>query len=406
MPKRKESTADVPPTPEEKVRSPIVVVLGHVNHGKTTLLDYIRGTVVAQHEAGGLTQHIGASFIPMKNLLNFCKAPEAIRKKITIPGLLFIDTPGHTAFMNLRKRGGAVADIAILVIEIFTGPLNTTWEAVRMLRDRKVPFVIAGNKMDRTDGWKSIPDADFKVTYESQPKFTQELLDKYIYTLQGLFFEEGFKGIERYDKISDFTQNVAIVPCSAKSGEGIPSLLMVLVGLCQQYLQKNIKYTDGPAKGVVLEVKKETGYGTTMDSIIFDGHLSKAQQIVVGGMNGPIVTKVRALLTPKPLDEIRDPSNKFDSNDIVYAAAGVKILAPDVDDVIAGLPIRAVGPDDDIEEIKEQIEEELQAINITTDDDGIILKADALGSLEAATGLFQQEGLKIRKAGVGVDFQE
>ena len=143
-----------------------------------------------------------------------------------------------------------------------------------------------------------------------------------------------------------------------------------------------------------------------MDSIIFDGHLSKAQQIVVGGMNGPIVTKVRALLTPKPLDEIRDPSNKFDSNDIVYAAAGVKILAPDVDDVIAGLPIRAVGPDDDIEEIKEQIEEELQAINITTDDDGIILKADALGSLEAATGLFQQEGLKIRKAGVGVDFQE
>ena len=259
MPKRKESTADVPPTPEEKVRLPIVVVLGHVNHGKTTLLDYIRGTVVAQHEAGGLTQHIGSSFIPMKNLLDFCKAPEAIRKKITIPGLLFIDTPGHTAFMNLRKRGGAVADIAILVIEIFTGPLNTTWEAVRMLRDQKVPFVIVGNKMDRTDGWKSIPDADFKVTYESQPKFTQELLDKYIYTLQGLFFEEGFKGIERYDKISDFTQDVAIVPCSAKSGEGIPSLLMVLVGLCQQYLQKNIKYTDGPAKGVVLEVKKETG---------------------------------------------------------------------------------------------------------------------------------------------------
>ena len=182
----------------------------------------------------------------MKNLLDFCKAPEAIRKKNYDSWfLLFIDTPGNTAFMNLRKRGGAVADIAILVIEIFTGPLNTTWEAVRMLRDRKVPFVITGNKMDRTDGWKSIPDADFKVTYESQPKFTQELLDKYIYTLQGLFFEEGFKGIERYDKISDFTQNVAIVPCSAKSGEGIPSLLMVLVGLCQQYLQKNIKYTDG-----------------------------------------------------------------------------------------------------------------------------------------------------------------
>lgn len=393
--------ATKPPEGTKKVRSPIVTVLGHIDHGKTSLLDYIRGTVVQKHEAGGITQHIGASFFPMEKVLDFCKAPEAMRKKVNIPGLLVIDTPGHTAFMNLRKRGGAVADIAILVIEVPTGPLSTTWEAVRMLRERKVPFIIAANKIDRTNGWKSIPDADFITTFKSQKPYTQELLDKYIYDIIGLFYEEGFKGIERFDKITDFTQNVAIVPTSAKTGEGIPSLLMVLVGLCQQYLQKNIMYTDGPAKGVVLEVKKEAGYGTTLDTIIFDGHMEKSQQIVVGGINGPIVTKVRNLFTPKPLDEIRDPANRFDSNETIYAACGVKILAPDVDDAIAGSPIRAVAKEADLDAVKQEIIDELQSIQFTADENGIVLKCDTLGSLEAAIGLFRAEGIQIRKAGVG-----
>lgn len=233
---------------EKKIRSPIITVLGHIDHGKTSLLDYIRGTVVQKHEAAGITQHIGASFFPMDKVMDFCKAPPALREKITLPGLLVIDTPGHTAFMNLRKRGGAVADIAILVIEMPTGPMQTTWESVRILRDRKVPFIIAANKIDRIDGWKPIENADFKTTYESQKPITKEHLDKYLYETIGLFYEEGFPGIERFDRISDFTQNIAIVPTSAKTGEGIPSLLMVLVGLVQQYLQKKIKYTDGPEK--------------------------------------------------------------------------------------------------------------------------------------------------------------
>ncbi|MHA1887799.1 MAG: translation initiation factor IF-2, partial [Promethearchaeota archaeon] len=374
--------------PTKQIRAPIITVLGHIDHGKTSLLDYIRGTVVQEREAAGITQHIGASFFPMKDILDFCKAPDALRKKITIPGLLIIDTPGHTAFMNLRKRGGAVADVAILVIEMPTGPMQTTWEAVRILRERKVPFIIAANKIDRIDGWKSIPNADFLQTYKSQNKWAKELLDKYLYETIGLFYEEGFPGIERYDRISDFTKNLAIVPTSAKTGEGIPTLLMVLLGIVQQYLQPKIKYTDGPAQGVVLEVKKEQGYGITLDTIIFDGHLAKGQKIVVGGLNGPIVTHVRALLTPKDMDEIRDPTKKFQQNDIVYAAAGVKILAPNIEEVVAGSPIRAVESEENLEEIISAVEEELQTINISTDEEGIILKADTLGSLEAAAGLF------------------
>ncbi|UYP44991.1 putative translation initiation factor IF-2 [Candidatus Lokiarchaeum ossiferum] len=385
----------------KKIRAPIITVLGHIDHGKTSLLDYIRGTVVQKREAAGITQHIGASFFPMDRILDFCKAPQSLRDKITLPGFLVIDTPGHTAFMNLRKRGGAVADAAILVIEMPTGPLQTTWESVRILRDRKVPFILAANKIDRIDGWKSIKDADFLETYNKQNPFTKELLDKYIYETIGLFYEEGFPGIERYDRISDFTQNLAIVPTSALTGEGVPTILIVLLGIIQQYLQKKIKYTDGPAQGVVLEVKKEVGYGITLDTIIFDGHLRKGQKIVVGGLNGPIVSHVRALLTPRDMDEIRDPSKKFLQNDIIYAASGVKILAPDIEDVVAGAPIHAVESDEELEEVIERVREELEAINIETDDEGIILKADTLGSLEAAAGLFRQDKVPIRKAAVG-----
>lgn len=386
---------------EKRIRAPIVTVLGHIDHGKTSLLDYIRGTIVQQREAAGITQHIGASFFPMEQILDFCKAPQSLREKISIPGLLIIDTPGHTAFMNLRKRGGAVADVAILVIEMPTGPMQTTWESVRILRDRKVPFIIAANKIDRINNWKSIKDADFMETYKSQDKWAKELLDKYLYETIGLFYEEGFPGIERYDRINDFTKSLAIVPTSAKTGEGVPTILMVLLGIVQQYLQKKIKYTDGPAQGVVLEVKKETGFGMTLDTIIFDGHLEKGQTIVVGGLNGPITTHVRALLTPKDMDEIRDPTNKFTQNEIIYAAAGVKILAPNIDDVVAGSPIRAVGNPDDLEDVIQAVQDELETINISTDEEGIILKADTLGSLEAAAGLFRLSQVQIRKAQVG-----
>ena len=399
----KKVKSDTAPIDQSKkqIRAPIITVLGHIDHGKTSLLDYIRGTMVQKREAAGITQHIGASFFPMENILDFCKAPQALRDKITLPGILVIDTPGHTAFMNLRKRGGAVADAAILVIEMPTGPMQTTWESVRILQDRKVPFILAANKIDRIDGWKSIKDADFMDTYKTQNPFTKELLDKYIYETIGLFYEEKFPGIERYDRISDFTKNLAIVPTSALTGEGVPTLLIVLLGIIQQYLQKKIKYTDGPAQGVVLEVKKETGYGITLDTIIFDGHLRKGQTIVVGGLNGPIVTHTRALLTPRDMDEIRDPSKKFLQNEIIYAASGVKILAPDIADVVAGAPIYAVESEDDLESVIERVRTELEAINIATDDEGIILKADTLGSLEAAAGLFHQENVPIRKAAVG-----
>lgn len=392
-------------TEKEKgiIRAPIACILGHIDHGKTSLLDYIRGTVVQQREAAGITQHIGASYFPTDDIKEFLRKSkqEFADKEIKLPGLLIVDTPGHAAFMNLRKRGGAVADIAILVIDVTAGTMPITWESVRILRERKTPFIIAANKIDRISGWKSKKDADFLDTYNTQKPHVKEFLDEKILQIIGNFLEEGFKGIDRYDKIKDFTKKIAIVPTSAKTGEGISTLIMILMGLVQQYLIPNLQFSEGPAKGVVLEVKKEKGQGITMDVLIYNGVIHKGDEFIVGGLEKPIKSKVRALLRPKPMDEIRDPRQKFDSEDLVSAAAGIKVLAPNIEDVVAGSPFRVIGSSSEEETVYHEIEEEVQSIRIQTDKAGVVLKADTLGSLEALENHFTTNGVKISIADVG-----
>ncbi len=388
---------------EKTIRAPIACILGHIDHGKTSLLDYIRGTVVQQREAAGITQHIGASYFPVDDIKDFLSKSkqEFAQKEINLPGILVVDTPGHAAFMNLRKRGGAVADIAILVIDVTAGTMPITWESVRILREKKTPFIIAANKIDRISGWKSIKDADFLDSYNKQKPHVREFLDEKIFQIIGDFLEEGFKDCDRYDKIKDFTKKLAIVPTSAKTGEGISTLLMILMGLVQQYLTKNLKFSEGPAKGVVLEVKKEKGQGKTMDVLIYDGVIRKGDDFIVGGLEKPIKSKVRALLTPKPLDEIRDPRQKFDSAEFISAAAGLKILAPNIDDVVAGSPFKVIGDPSLEESVYKEIEEEVDAIKIKTDKAGVVLKADTLGSLEALENHFTKSNVKISIADVG-----
>ncbi|MHA1649617.1 MAG: translation initiation factor IF-2 [Candidatus Helarchaeota archaeon] len=383
------------------IRQPIVSVLGHIDHGKTSILDKIRGTGVQKREAAGITQHIGASFLPIETITEIC-GPLIQRTGIqlkNIKGLLVIDTPGHSAFINLRRRGGAVSDIAILVIDINEGFQEQTFESLKILRERKTPFLIAANKIDRIPGWK-YHDPSFLISFKKQAPEIQSALDDRIYEIVGDLSEEGFLA-ERFDRVTDFTKNIAIVPTSAKTGEGIPELLMVLAGLTTQYLQQRLRTTKGAGKGVILEVKEEPGLGTTIDTIIYDGVIKKGDTIVVGGLTRSITTKIRALLLPKPLDEIRDPREKFTSIQKVAAAAGVKIAAPDLEDAIAGGPVLVANTPHQQEEAKKAIEAEIKSIRIDTDSTGIILKADTLGSLEALVDFLRQENIKIRKADVG-----
>jgi len=383
------------------IRQPIVCVLGHIDTGKTLLLDKIRKSSVQAREAGGITQHIGASFFPVETLKEVCgPLLKKVKGRLRIPGLLVIDTPGHEAFANLRKRGGAVADIVILVIDVLRGFEEQTYESIDILKARKTPFLIAANKIDRVPGWTSKPDEYFLTSYQSQDPYVRQDIDERLYNIIGEFSRLGFRA-ERFDKISDFTRTAAIVPVSAKTGEGIPELLAVLVGLTQQYLRARLKTTKGPAKGTVLEVKEEPGLGTTINAIIYDGTLQKGDMIVVGGKEQPIRTNVRAVLLPKPLDEIRDPRDKFSSVDAVSAAAGIKIAAPNLDDVLAGAPLYVVPVDGQPEAFAKLVSEEVEKLRVATDIDGVVLKTDALGSLEAIAESLKRYNVPIRLADVG-----
>ncbi|RLF49688.1 MAG: translation initiation factor IF-2 [Thermoplasmata archaeon] len=379
-----------------KIRQPIVSVLGHVDHGKTTLLDYIRGTTIVSREAGRITQHIGATEVPLDVIMKIC-GPLAKGKKFKVPGLLFIDTPGHHAFTTLRARGGSLADLAVLVVDIIEGVKPQTVESLKILRTYKTPFVVALNKIDRIQGWRSIKGACFHEAYNQQEECVKNDLDNRIYEFSSSLYKFGFSA-DRYDRIQDFQRNVALIPICAKSGEGVPDLLLILVGLAQRFLEKRLETEDCPAMGTVLEVKEERGLGPTMDVIIYRGVIRRGDTIVVGGKE-PIITKVRALLKPRALDEIRDPRYNFENVAEASAAVGVKILAQDIEGAVAGAPLRVVG-DDNIDDVIREVSLEAKP-SIEFDPEGLFIKADAIGSLEALAKELNDKGVGIWRAEVG-----
>jgi len=368
----------------------------------TTLLDKIRGTAVVRKEPGEMTQHVGASMIPASVIEKIIQPLKQLFPiKLTIPGLLFIDTPGHEAFSNLRRRGGSIADFAILVIDVMEGIEKQTIESINILLSRKVPFVIAANKIDRIYGWKPQPDTPFLESIKRQEPRVVEELERRVYTIAGQLAGLNIPA-ERFDRIRDFRKAIAIVPVSAKTGEGIAELLAVLAGLTQKYLTKRILFTAGPAKGVVLEVKEITGLGTCIDTVIYDGILRKGNTIVVGGVKEPIVTKVRALLMPKPLEEMRVVGESaFKNVDEVVAAAGVRISAPGLDDALAGAPLYAVEDKASVEEVVKKVSEEVTQVRFSKDITGVVVKADTLGTLEALVSMLESRGVPVRLADVG-----
>ena len=378
------------------IRQPIVSVLGHVDHGKTRLLDRIRGTSVQSREAGAITQHIGATEVPIDHIYKVCG--NLIRNKFDVPGLLFIDTPGHHSFMTLRSRGGSLADIAVLVIDIREGLKPQTIESIRILRQYKTPFVIAMNKIDTIQGWSSVEGRSFILSEKGQQDHTKAAFDERLYAIIAQLSEEGVYA-DRYDRIEDFTKAVALVPISAKEGEGIPDLLLVLIGLAQRFLETRLKRDDaGLGKGTILEIKEEKGIGPTIDLILYTGTLKRGDTVALGTRGSPHVTRVKAILKPKPLDEIMDPKNRFDSVKEITAAAGVKIACQSLEGVVSGAPLMVVsGPKDPA--VKKLTEE--SAINIDLQDNGLMVKADAIGSLEALAYEAKAEEIPIRKYGIG-----
>jgi len=380
------------------VRHPIVSVMGHVDHGKSTILDRIRGTKVVAREAGGITQHIGATDVPIETIHALC-GPLIGERRFSVPGLLFIDTPGHYSFITLRTRGGALADLAVLVIDINEGLKPQTIESVNILKKLRTPFVIAANKIDMIPGWRHDSNRTFADAIAAQDPRVAEELDRKMYELAGKIFDKGGFSADRFDHITDFTKTVAIVPISGKFGEGLPDLLLVLVGLAQRFLEQELRTEEGPAEGTVLEVKEERGIGTAIDSIIYKGTIKVGDQIIVASVDGnPIVTRVKGLQRPKPLDEIRDPTQRFDRVKQVSAAAGIRVVAQGLENAMAGGTVRVISGD--LEKLKEEIQQESQ-IKVELAEEGIIVRGDAVGSLEAFAFEANQLNLPIRKIAIG-----
>jgi translation initiation factor 5B len=383
---------------EAELRTPIVAVLGHVDHGKTSLLDKVRGSAVTAGEAGAITQHIGATAVPLSTISDIAGRlvdPD----DFDLPGLLFIDTPGHHSFSTLRSRGGALADIAILVVDVNDGFQPQTLEAVDILKRTQTPFIVAANKVDTVPGWNPNPDEPLQQTLEKQSDRAEDRLNEKLYEIIGELSDNDFSA-DMYWRVQDFRGNIGVVPVSAETGEGVPDLLTVLMGLSQRYLKEEMSIdVGGPGVGTVLEVKEERGFGTTLDIVLYDGTVRADDTIVVGGKNDTIVTDVRALLQPRPLAEIRT-EKQFDQVEEVGAAAGVKIAAPDLDDAMAGAPVRVVR-DRPLEDVIAEVQAELAEIDVVTEEDGVVVKADTLGSLEAIASALADAEVPIVRAEVG-----
>ncbi len=313
--------------PTQTLRQPVVVVLGHVDSGKTSFLDRIRGTAVQAREAGGITQEIGASFFPMETLTAICGALlDKSGAQLKIPGLLVIDTPGHEIFSNLRMRGGSAADIAILLVDVQKGLENQTIESIEILKQRKVPFLVALNKIDMIRGWRKDTTGSLTTALKQQPPEWNDELEERLYNVVGALSRQGFNS-DAFYRVKDFRKQVSIVPISARYGVGMPEIMAVLIGLAQQFLTEKLVTIDenGRARGIILELQEEVGIGETANMILTDGKLKVGDRLVLVKKEGAVESRVKALFMPKPLDEMRDPRDKFTPVQEVFSAAGVKL---------------------------------------------------------------------------------
>ncbi|CAJ0827952.1 14107_t:CDS:10, partial [Entrophospora sp. SA101] len=374
---------------KENLRSPICCILGHVDTGKTKLLDKVRKTNVQEGEAGGITQQIGATYFPM----------EVIKTK-TAPLNKVIHTPGHESFTNLRTRGSSLCNIAILVVDIMHGLEPQTLESLRLLRDRKTPFIVALNKIDRIYGWKTIPDNAFRDSLEKQSDTVKREFQDRVEKAILAFSEQGLNSCLYYEN-KNFAKYVSIVPTSAVTGEGVPDMLMLLINLTQSRMSNELMYLT-ETECTVLEVKVVEGLGTTIDAVLSNGVLNEGDKIVLCGVNGPIVTVIRALLTPQPLRELRIKS-AYVHHKTVSAALGVKIAAQDLEKAIAGSRVMVVGPDDDEEDLKDEVMSDLKDLMSSVDKSGkgVCVQASTLGSLEALIEFLRVSNIPVSGINIG-----
>lgn len=386
---------------ESDLRAAVVCVLGHVDTGKTKILDKLRRTNVQDGEAGGITQQIGATNVPLHAIKEQTKVVNGYAtKKFLVPGLLIIDTPGHESFSNLRNRGSSLCDIAILVVDIMHGLEPQTIESINILKTKKTPFIVALNKIDRLYDWQTNPRKDVRDILTSQHSNTQNEFKTRSQNVILQFAEQGLNAALFFEN-PDPKSYVSLVPTSAITGEGMGNLLDLIVENCQTHLYKRLVFNT-ELQATVLEVKAITGLGTTIDTILVNGYLREGDTIVVAGTDGPVVTQIRSLLMPQPLKELR-VKNAYIEYKEIKAAQGVKIAAKDLEKAIAGLNIYVANKADEVERLKEVVAKELKSAlsTIKLQDRGVYVQASTLGSLEALLDFLRSSKIPYSNIRIG-----
>ncbi|KAK9056016.1 hypothetical protein SSX86_027103 [Deinandra increscens subsp. villosa] len=385
---------------EKTLRSPICCIMGHVDTGKTKLLDCIRRTNVQEGEAGGITQQIGATYIPAENIRERTKELKA-DALLNVPGLLVIDTPGHESFKNLRSRGSGLCDIGILVVDIMHGLEPQTIESLNLLRMRNTEFIVALNKVDRLYGWKACRNAPIGKAMKQQSKGVKLEFDHRLTQIIAQFKEQGLN-TELYSKNKERGETYSIVPTSAISGEGIPEMILLLVQWAQKTMIEKLTYSN-EIQCTVLEVKVIEGLGATIDVVLVNGVLHEGDEIVVCGFQGPIHTTIRSLLTPHPMKELRVKGAYIHHKEI-KAAQGIKITAQNLEHAVAGTALYVVGPGDDVKELKESVMDDMRNVMSRVDKsgEGVFVQASTLGSLEALLEFLKTPAVSIPVNGIGI----
>ena len=384
------------------LRSPVICILGHVDTGKTKILDKLRKTNVQEGEAGGITQQIGATFFPIENFRQHAeKIPKQFQVEPKVPGFLVIDTPGHESFQNLRQRGQSLCDLAVLVVDLMHGLQKQTLDSLEMLRKRKTPFVIAFNKIDRIHNWKSTEWGGFRDSYDKQKKTQTREFDDRFKKIVTQLIQTGLN-VSVYDENPSFKEYINIIPTSAITGEGMPDLIGMFLYISQKFIYKKLEFKN-EIQCSILEVKVLEKTGTTIDVILINGTLKTGDKIILGGLYGPIRSTVKILMTPHPMKEMRIKS-EYEHHESISGAMGIKIFGNELDNALAGSPLFVYHTEEEAEKYGSEITSDFNSILkdfLSKTGKGILVQASTLGSLEAILGYLHDKKIEIAAVGLG-----
>jgi len=385
-----------------KLRSPVICILGHVDTGKTKILDKLRKTNVQEGEAGGITQQIGATFFPIDNFKQHLdKIPKQFQVDPKVPGFLVIDTPGHESFQNLRQRGQSLCDLAVLVVDLMHGLQKQTLDSLEMLRKRKTPFVIAFNKIDRIHNWKSTDWGAFRDSYDKQKKTQTREFDERFKKIVTQLIQTGLN-VSVYDENPSMKEYINIIPTSAHTGEGMPDLIGMFLYLGQKFLYKKLEFKN-EIQCTILEVKVLEKTGTTIDVILVNGTLKIGDKIILGGLYGPIRSTVKILMTPHPMKEMRVKS-EYEHHESISGAMGIKIFGNELENALAGSPLYVYHTEEEAEKYAAEITTDFNSIlkdYLSKTGKGILVQASTLGSLEAILSFLHEKKIEIAAVGLG-----